>query len=101
MKIEKEIFTHSNEPNCNDISSSNSTHSQETIYSIIVLVHFLKGFFLQEFGHYVRLATHANFRTFVKSAGIDFYPLGGDPRIMAQCMVLVLLYHKKMCCLCR
>jgi len=30
----------------------------------------------------------------VKSAGIDFYPLGGDPRIMAQCMVLVLLYHK-------
>jgi len=49
---------------------------------------------LQEFGHYVRLATHVNFRTFVKSAGIDFYPLGGDPRIMAQCMVLVLLYHK-------
>ncbi|CAO1946708.1 unnamed protein product [Urochloa humidicola] len=41
---------------------------------------------LQEFGHYVRLATHVNFRTFVKSAGIDFYPLGGDPRIMAQYM---------------
>lgn len=41
---------------------------------------------LQEFGHYVRLATHANFRTFVKSAGIDFYPLGGDPRILAQYM---------------
>ncbi|OEL38900.1 Sterol 3-beta-glucosyltransferase UGT80B1 [Dichanthelium oligosanthes] len=43
-------------------------------------------FFLQEFGHYVRLATHVNFRNFVKSAGIDFYPLGGDPRIMAQYM---------------
>ncbi|ONM36158.1 Sterol 3-beta-glucosyltransferase [Zea mays] len=41
---------------------------------------------LQEFGHYVRLATHVNFRTFVKSAGIDFYPLGGDPRVMAQYM---------------
>ncbi|XP_062227098.1 sterol 3-beta-glucosyltransferase UGT80B1-like isoform X3 [Phragmites australis] len=41
---------------------------------------------LQEFGHYVRLATHVNFRTFVKSAGVDFYPLGGDPRIMAQYM---------------
>jgi len=41
---------------------------------------------LQEFGHYVRLATHVNFHTFVKSAGIDFYPLGGDPRIMAQYM---------------
>uniref|UniRef100_A0ACD5XC39 Uncharacterized protein n=1 Tax=Avena sativa TaxID=4498 RepID=A0ACD5XC39_AVESA len=42
---------------------------------------------LQEFGHHVRLASHANFRTFVKSAGVDFYPLGGDPRIMAQYMV--------------
>ncbi|CAL5386422.1 unnamed protein product [Camellia sinensis] len=31
---------------------------------------------LQEFGHHVRLATHVNFSTFVKSAGIDFYPLG-------------------------
>lgn len=39
---------------------------------------------LQEFGHHVRLASHVNFRTFVKSAGVDFYPLGGDPRIMAQ-----------------
>lgn len=41
---------------------------------------------LQEFGHRVRLATHVNFRNFVKSAGIEFYPLGGDPRIMAGYM---------------
>ncbi|XP_057503866.1 sterol 3-beta-glucosyltransferase UGT80B1-like isoform X2 [Actinidia eriantha] len=41
---------------------------------------------LQEFGHQVRLATHINFSTFVKSAGIDFYPLGGDPRILAGYM---------------
>ncbi|KAK8965405.1 Sterol 3-beta-glucosyltransferase UGT80B1 [Platanthera guangdongensis] len=41
---------------------------------------------LQEFGHHVRLATHANFRNFVRSAGVDFYPLGGDPRIMAGYM---------------
>ncbi|XP_059631590.1 sterol 3-beta-glucosyltransferase UGT80B1 [Cornus florida] len=41
---------------------------------------------LQEFGHHVRLATHANFRTFVKAAGIDFYPLGGDPRVLAGYM---------------
>lgn len=41
---------------------------------------------LQEFGHHVRLATHINFRTFVKSAGVEFYPLGGDPRIMAGYM---------------
>uniref|UniRef100_A0ACD5VVH2 Uncharacterized protein n=1 Tax=Avena sativa TaxID=4498 RepID=A0ACD5VVH2_AVESA len=42
---------------------------------------------LQEFGHHVRLASHVNFRTFVKSAGVDFYPLGGDPHIMAQYMI--------------
>ncbi|KAJ0969607.1 hypothetical protein J5N97_022484 [Dioscorea zingiberensis] len=41
---------------------------------------------VQEFGHHVRLATHANFRTFVQSAGVEFYPLGGDPRIMAGYM---------------
>ncbi|XP_047341003.1 sterol 3-beta-glucosyltransferase UGT80B1 [Impatiens glandulifera] len=42
---------------------------------------------LQEFGHHVRLATHTNFQTFVKSAGIEFYPLGGDPRALAGYMV--------------
>ncbi|XP_028757275.1 sterol 3-beta-glucosyltransferase UGT80B1 [Neltuma alba] len=42
---------------------------------------------LQEYGHHVRLATHANFNTFIKSAGVDFYPLGGDPRALAGYMV--------------
>ncbi|CAI9116523.1 OLC1v1017695C5 [Oldenlandia corymbosa var. corymbosa] len=41
---------------------------------------------LQEFGHRVRLATHANFRSFVKSAGVEFFPLGGDPRVLAGYM---------------
>uniref|UniRef100_A0A2P2LDK1 Sterol 3-beta-glucosyltransferase UGT80B1 isoform X1 n=1 Tax=Rhizophora mucronata TaxID=61149 RepID=A0A2P2LDK1_RHIMU len=41
---------------------------------------------LQEFGHRVRLATHANFSSFVKSAGVEFYPLGGDPRVLAEYM---------------
>ncbi|KAM7253410.1 hypothetical protein ACFE04_026028 [Oxalis oulophora] len=41
---------------------------------------------LQEYGHHVRLATHANFKKFVTSAGIDFYPLGGDPRVLAGYM---------------
>ncbi|KAG4397860.1 hypothetical protein AAZX31_10G212300 [Glycine max] len=41
---------------------------------------------LQEYGHHVRLATHDNFKTFVKSAGVDFYPLGGDPRVLAGYM---------------
>ncbi|GAB2290010.1 hypothetical protein Dimus_024307 [Dionaea muscipula] len=41
---------------------------------------------LQEFGHHVRLATHTNFCDFVKSAGVEFYPLGGDPRVLAGYM---------------
>ncbi|XP_059280013.1 sterol 3-beta-glucosyltransferase UGT80B1 [Lycium ferocissimum] len=41
---------------------------------------------LKAFGHRVRLATHSNFSDFVKSAGMDFYPLGGDPRILAGYM---------------
>ncbi|KAL9243698.1 hypothetical protein vseg_017554 [Gypsophila vaccaria] len=41
---------------------------------------------LQEFGHHVRLATHINFSNFVKSAGVEFYPLGGDPRVLAGYM---------------
>lgn len=41
---------------------------------------------LQEFGHQVRLATHTNFSAFVKSAGVNFYPLGGDPRVLAGYM---------------
>ncbi|XP_075495112.1 sterol 3-beta-glucosyltransferase UGT80B1-like isoform X2 [Primulina tabacum] len=41
---------------------------------------------LQEFGHRVRLATHSNFSGFVKLAGVGFYPLGGDPRVLAGYM---------------
>ncbi|XP_010680858.1 sterol 3-beta-glucosyltransferase UGT80B1 isoform X2 [Beta vulgaris subsp. vulgaris] len=41
---------------------------------------------LQEYGHHVRLATHSNFSGFVKSAGVEFYPLGGDPRVLAGYM---------------
>ncbi|XP_031500806.1 sterol 3-beta-glucosyltransferase UGT80B1-like [Nymphaea colorata] len=41
---------------------------------------------LQDFGHKVRLATHANFKAFVESADIDFYPLGGDARVLAGYM---------------
>ncbi|KAI8017464.1 Sterol 3-beta-glucosyltransferase UGT80A2 [Camellia lanceoleosa] len=39
-----------------------------------------------DFGHPVRLATHVNFSTFVKSAGIDFYLFGGDPWVLAGCL---------------
>lgn len=42
---------------------------------------------LQECGHRVRLATHANFKEFVLSAGLEFFPLGGDPKVLADYMV--------------
>ncbi|KAL3359000.1 hypothetical protein AABB24_015860 [Solanum stoloniferum] len=42
---------------------------------------------LQEYGHRVRLATHANFKEFVLTAGLEFYPLGGDPIVLAGYMV--------------
>ncbi|XP_031744210.1 sterol 3-beta-glucosyltransferase UGT80A2 isoform X4 [Cucumis sativus] len=38
---------------------------------------------LQDYGHRVRLATHPNFKEFVLLAGLEFYPLGGDPKELA------------------
>jgi hypothetical protein len=34
---------------------------------------------LQKYGHRVRLATHSVFKSFVTSAGLEFFPIGGDP----------------------
>eukprot|EP00249_Psilotum_nudum_P023855 c29007_g1_i3 orf=2-1705(-) len=45
------------------------------------------GKHLQEYGHRVRLATHANFDDFVMTSGLEFFPLGGDPKILAGYMV--------------
>ncbi|KAK7340335.1 hypothetical protein VNO77_21037 [Canavalia gladiata] len=42
---------------------------------------------LQVDGHRVRLATHKNFEDFVLNAGLEFYPLGGDPKVLADYMV--------------
>jgi len=37
--------------------------------------------------HRVRIATHAEFRPFVERAGLEFYPLAGDPRELMEYMI--------------
>ena len=46
---------------------------------------FTRVFCMQDYGHRVRLATHSNFKEFVLTAGLEFYPLGGDPKVLAGC----------------
>jgi hypothetical protein len=45
------------------------------------------GTILKSDGHHVRLATHAFFREFVLSNGLEFYPLAGDPQKLSEFMV--------------
>jgi sterol 3beta-glucosyltransferase len=37
------------------------------------------GVALKRYGHRIRLATHETFSDFVRSSGLEFYPIGGDP----------------------
>ena len=37
--------------------------------------------------HRVRIATHAEFRPFVERAGLEFYPLSGDPHELMEYMI--------------
>ncbi|KAM6525894.1 hypothetical protein FALCPG4_011426 [Fusarium falciforme] len=45
------------------------------------------GSALQQYGHRVRLATHNVFDNFVRQAGLEFYPIGGDPEDLMAYMV--------------
>ncbi|CAG8019211.1 unnamed protein product [Penicillium salamii] len=42
---------------------------------------------LLRYGHRVRLATHDMFEGFVRESGLEFYPIGGDPRELMAYMV--------------
>ncbi|KAL2136272.1 hypothetical protein VTI74DRAFT_4507 [Chaetomium olivicolor] len=41
----------------------------------------------ETYGHRVRLATHANFRSFVEENGLEFFNIGGDPAQLMAFMV--------------
>lgn len=42
---------------------------------------------LQKYGHRVRIATHNVFDSFVRESGLEFYPIGGDPKELMAYMV--------------
>ena len=41
----------------------------------------------KKYGHRVRLATHNTFQEFVLESGLEFYPIGGDPKELMAYMV--------------
>jgi UDP:flavonoid glycosyltransferase YjiC (YdhE family) len=45
------------------------------------------GKVLLTYGHRVRLATHATFKSFVEDAGLEFFSIGGDPAELMAFMV--------------
>lgn len=45
------------------------------------------GLELKKLGHRVRIASHKEYRSFVTSYGLEFYPLGGDPRVLSEFVV--------------
>lgn len=45
------------------------------------------GLQLKKCGHRVRIASHAVYREFVTSFDLEFYPLGGDPKVLSDYIV--------------
>lgn len=83
--------------NASDEESANPTEIQELPpLQIVMLIVGTRGDVqpfvaigkrLQEQGHRVRLATHSDFKDFVLTAGLEFFPLGGDAKVLAGYMV--------------
>ncbi|KAJ8426617.1 hypothetical protein Cgig2_011836 [Carnegiea gigantea] len=71
-----------------DVANSESGDGMEAVGSSVRMgLCWWKPIFRKEYGHRVRLATHSNFKEFVLTAGLEFFPLGGDPKILAGYMV--------------
>ncbi|MEW5302093.1 MAG: hypothetical protein WDW36_004903 [Sanguina aurantia] len=45
------------------------------------------GLKLLEYGHRVRIASHLVYREFVEGFGLEFYPIGGDPKVLSEFVV--------------
>jgi len=41
----------------------------------------------QEYGHRVRIASHKVYREFVVMFDLEFYPIGGDPKVLSEFVV--------------
>ena len=59
-------------------------HDQAVTHSQLLQALGLK---LKEYGHRVRLASHAVYRSVVLECGLEFYPLGGDPKVLSEYIV--------------
>lgn len=56
-------------------------------YSGDVQPYIALGLALNACGHRVRIATHPTFRSFVRSSGLEFFSIGGDPEDLMSYMV--------------
>ncbi|XP_057964744.1 sterol 3-beta-glucosyltransferase UGT80A2-like [Malania oleifera] len=98
--IEDQTFGVKSQDVCNEVVDDEPLESMDLQYipplQIVVLIVGTRGDVqpfiaigkrLQDYGHRVRLATHSNFKEFVLTAGLEFFPLGGDPKVLAGYMV--------------